>query len=362
MQRIKNYGSFLQAYALKKIIESQGHKVEFVDYKVEDCLNTKKDVTENKSCFFKRILNLIKLCFSKKRRKARKMYKESEKFFNSFENEFWKIIGLSKENNYRAKVDTLVIGSDEVFNCTQNNKNVGYSKELFGYNNNAKKVISYAASFGSTTIEKIEEYHIKKELSNMLSKFKAISVRDKNSGNIIKELTGIEPYYNLDPVLIYDFENEITKETVKIKDYIIVYAYSERIQEKEQIEIKKFAKKYNKKLITIGTIQPFCDIYIPDVSPFVLLEYIKKADYIITDTFHGTIYSIKYNKQFATIIRNSNRQKLTDLLERCYKEDRMIEDIKDMEGILTKKIDYKKTNKFIQEEKGKTINYLIENL
>ena len=44
MQRIKNYGSFLQAYALKKIIESQGHKVEFVDYKVEDCLNTKKDV------------------------------------------------------------------------------------------------------------------------------------------------------------------------------------------------------------------------------------------------------------------------------------------------------------------------------
>ena len=72
MQRIKNYGSFLQAYALKKIIESQGHKVEFVDYKVEDCLNTKKDVTENKSCFLKRILNLIRLCFSKKRRKARK--------------------------------------------------------------------------------------------------------------------------------------------------------------------------------------------------------------------------------------------------------------------------------------------------
>ena len=66
------------------------------------------------------------------------------------------LLGITDEMNYNPTVDCLVIGSDEVFNCIQKNSNVGYSPELFGKNNHAKKLITYAASFGNTTLEKLE--------------------------------------------------------------------------------------------------------------------------------------------------------------------------------------------------------------
>lgn len=358
MQRIKNYGSFLQAYGLKKIIESIGNEVEFVDYRIEKCINKSEKIQSNHNELITKIKHILQTVVSKEKLKARKMYKQSHKFDKMIEQVEYNELKLTKQYNYSPKVDVLVIGSDEVFNCTQNNENVGYSKELFGYNNNANKLLSYAASFGSTNMEKIDKYELGSELSTLLSEFSAISVRDENSAQIIRNLVKVEPTYSLDPVLIYDFKKEITNSAVKIKDYILVYAYSERINKEEQLEIKKFAKKHNKKIVSIGTVQPFCDIYIPDASPFELLEYVKKADYIVTDTFHGTIYSIKYNKKFATIIRNMNSNKLNDLLQRCYMEERKVVNIKELENILLKPIDYIKTNEMIQKEKQKTIQYL----
>ena len=142
----------------------------------------------------------------------------------------------------------LVIGSDEVFNCTQSNPDVGYSPELFGFNSNANTIISYAASFGSTTLQKLTEYHKRNEIASFLLSFEKISVRDKNSYIIVKELTGIEPTMNVDPVLLYDFEKEIPSD-VDLKNYIIVYAYSGRINDEEAKAIQEFAHKNNKKTL-----------------------------------------------------------------------------------------------------------------
>lgn len=68
------------------------------------------------------------------------------------------MLGVTEEMNYNPELDCLVIGSDEVFNCIQKNSNVGYSPELFGKDNRAKKLITYAASFGNTTLEKLDRY------------------------------------------------------------------------------------------------------------------------------------------------------------------------------------------------------------
>ena len=89
---------------------------------------------------------------------------------------------------------------------------MGYSPELFGKNNHAKKLITYAASFGNTTLEKLEKYKKANEVGALLKKFDAISVRDANSGTIVEQLTGKEPVYNLDPVLTYDYMNCLCKE------------------------------------------------------------------------------------------------------------------------------------------------------
>lgn len=339
MQRIINYGSFLQAYGLSNTIKNLGHDVEFVDFEIEPCV--------------------IKPEYHATNQKNTSSLSELEDFDKKFENEYLKELSITKRN-VRPLLDTLVIGSDEVFNCLQSNPMVGYSTELFGKNNNADSIISYAASCGTTTLERLKEYHKDSEIANLLSKFKSISVRDNNSYNLVKDLTARIPEIHLDPVFIYNFDNDII-DKVNIKDYIIVYAYSYRFNEEESKAIIDFARKNNKKIVSIGTYQHCCDMYIP-AHPLEVLAYFKHADYIITDTFHGSIFSIKANRPFATIIRESNKQKLSDLLDRLNLRTREVKSIDNLENILKAPIDYTDTNRIIAEETKKSIEYLKNNL
>ena len=349
MQRIKNYGSFLQAFGLKMTVENLGHEVEFVDYKIE------KPIVEYKE---KKALHRVG---SRVYHKIKENLLPQKGIVQLYDTEFLKMLGVTNKRNYRPRLDVLIIGSDEVFNCLQKNPNVGYSRELFGKENNSERLISYAASCGFTTIEGIEKYNIKSELTGLLSNFDNISVRDENSYNTIKELTGKNPMINVDPVIISNFDKYIPQK-VELENYILVYAYANRIKnDREILAIKQFAKKYNKKIVSIGAHQNWVDMKI-EAGPFELLAYVKAADFIVTDTFHGSIYSIKYNKQFATITRSTNRQKLTDLLRRFSVEKREVKDINKLEEVLLSPIDFERVNEIIELETEKSINYLKENI
>lgn len=349
MQRIKNYGSFLQAYGLKMTLESFGHEVIFVDYKVEKPIVA----CEQKSIIYKIVRKIYRVLRYKVLKK--------ENLSSLFDQKYFSLISLSNQRTYRAKVDVLVIGSDEVFNCLQSNPDVGYSKELFGKDNNAQKVISYAASFGHTTLMGLRKYGIESEVGQLLSLFSSISVRDNNSFDVVKALTGKLPVINVDPVFIFDFGKFIPQRP-DLDNYILVYAYGNRIDSEVEIKaIKQFARKHNKKLISIGVHQKWTDVKL-EADPFELLGYVKGADYIITDTFHGTIYSIKYNIPFITIIRESNKQKLSDLLQRFSVVDRELKDVSKLEEILMKPIDFEKVNRIIDVERENSIKYLKENI
>lgn len=357
MQRIINYGSFLQAYSLKSTIEELGYNVEFVDYKVEPCIDSMANSEDknDKSALYK----YLRYIWNLRSKETRNLLKYA-KFNKTFEEEYIPKLGVTNERNERPKLDALVIGSDEVFNCLQNNPNVGYSMELFGKDNNAKKLITYAACFGHTTVEGLKSKGKDKEISGLLNEFNEISVRDNNSGQAVKRLTGRDVIYNLDPVFIYNYDKLMAKD-IDLKDFIIVYAYSGRISIEEVEKIKAFARKENKKLVSIGVYQNFCDMYIT-ANPFDLLAYFKKADYVITDTFHGTVFSIKYNKQFVTIIRDSNREKLQDLLSRFSLSTREITDLNSIENIIKQPINYKEINDFIKLQTEKSREYLKANL
>lgn len=369
MQRVYNYGSFLQGYGLKSLIEELGCDVEFVDYNVGKCLVQ----DENQKNRVEKILS--------NSRAASKFFeyigfraplKEKIKFIiykkNYAKNNF-PTLGLKNEFNYNPQLDVLVIGSDEVFNCVQSNKNVGFSLELFGKNNNAKKVISYAGSFGNTTMDKLKKYNVDKEIGELLSEFDAISVRDDNSGKIVEELTKSKPNYNLDPVLAYDYMNKCKDKIKDIddKDYIILYGYSGRFNSKECKKIKEYGKRYNKKIYCFGGVQEACDKFI-DCSPFEVLSYFKKADGVITDTFHGTIFSIITKRKFATVIRKSygtgygNEEKLTDLLKRTNLVSRIATNIDDIDRLLNEDIDYTDTFNILAEERENTKEYLKKNI
>ena len=165
---------------------------------------------------------------------------------------------------------------------------------------------------------------------------------------------------SLDPVLLYNFENDII-DNVKEKNYIIVYSYNLRFSKEENEAIKKFAEKYNKQIIGVGNYQSCCDKYIP-AHPLEVLPYFQKADYIFTDTFHGSIFAMKTKRPFATIIRPSNKQKLGDLLERFHLSDRCLSSLDNLESLLLEPIDFSKAYETIEKERKKALQYLEKNL
>ena len=193
-----------------------------------------------------------------------------------------------------------------------------------------------------------------------------ISVRDRNSGLIVEELTERKVKYHLDPVFIYDFKNEMNY-PIEDVPYMVVYAYSGRINEKEKVEIVKFAKSHNLKLLALGGVHDFCDEYI-NANPFEMLQYMKNAQYVVTDTFHGTVFSIKFNKQFATISRQGhegvygNQEKIEDLLRRFELESRLLGKPSDLRGLLEREIDYVAINGKIEREVQSSLLYLENNI
>lgn len=355
MQRIQNYGSFLQAYGLKHLLEELGCEVQFVDYHPGKTL-----IPADGGTGLNRKLSKVKDVL-----KQNGPLKEKIRFIKykkNYASNYYPYLGITDKMNYSPELDVLVIGSDEVFNCVQNNTNVGFSQELFGQGNKAKKLISYAASFGNTTLKKLEQYRVKEKVAEWLKDFDAISVRDKNSGEIVKELTGQEPIYNLDPVLIYDFIGKCKEipTAVPDKEYMLLYGYSGRFNKVECKEIRRYADSKGLKIFCIGGVQDCCDKFI-DVNPFTVIAYFQNADCVITDTFHGTIMSVITHRQFVAVVRDNgygNKQKMIDLLERLGLSNRQIKGIEHISSAFNSKIHYDETDKLIKVERTHTKKYL----
>lgn len=326
MQRVINYGSFLQAYALKQLLLQNGaDEVYFIDIeKGRELPGFEYSKNQSKWHKLKRLLQIIftGLLFQKIRdREFTKRLKKSIE-------DCFPILELDKPAP--KEFDLVVIGSDEVFNCCQPAP-WGYTLQLYGRVLNAKKVISYAGSFGHTRYEQLVQLGIDKEIGETMKTMAAISVRDQNSYDIVEKLTGIKAEMHLDPVLIYGYEKEIAERKVSYPGkYMVIYSYQGRINDKMEIkEITSFAKEHKLKLISIFCRYDWCDEAIIPETPFDVLGWFKGAEYVVTDTFHGTIFSIITGRKFVTLVRKTgrvtNREKISSLLRQLGLEERCVE-------------------------------------
>jgi len=344
MQKVKNYGSFLQGFALKKTIEELGHQCEFIDIEQGKIFpELKRSISFLMGKAFERYCKwdvFTRLNYTKR-------------FQQRFQNEFYDLLGANVHtlNHF----DVAVIGSDEVFNFAQRVP-WGYTTQLYGNIKNADKVISYAGSFGHTTMDDIIHFEVKEEIAKAMKSMKAISVRDKNSFDIVSQLVGNPPIIHVDPVLMFDYLPYV--KPVNRKNYMIVYTYPNRIKDKKEIvAIKNFARKHGKRLISVGFYFPWCDeSVIPD--PFEVLGYMKGADYIVTDTFHGSVMSLKFNRNFAALVRPSNKQKMTSLLSQFHLQERIVDNIDDLENKLLSSSNYKFVNEELMRERERSFEFL----
>ena len=158
-----------------------------------------------------------------------------------------------------------------------------------------------------------------------------------------------------------DFEEEIKQVELPPKlpqKYCIVYSYYNRIHKKEEIEaIRNFCKEKGLEIVAIGAPQKWIKKYIV-MDPFQVLAAFQNAEFVITDTFHGTIFASKYNGRFATIVRESNRNKLTDLIYRIGVQDHMVSDISELDIAWKAQDSKQKVNNICKIERDRTLKYL----
>lgn len=367
MQRVCNFGSVLQAYSLKSILAEMGHDIEFIDIEeYSDDVVMLAEYTPNHNSEFDgyssnkivRMLNKIdRYSFYRLINRYKQVLQERN--IRKFQDE---VLGLNK--NIYSEYDVCVIGSDEVFNCLQG-KYKHLTTQLFGNVRQAKKVITYAASCGFTSKELLPDI-LTSPIQNALRNLSAISVRDRNTKKFVESLLpGKEVFQHLDPVLIGEFDKEITRtsNTVKIHEkYCLIYSYANRIHEDEEINaIKAFCKRNKMRIIAVG----FQQRWIPDfvvASPFEALYLFKHAEFVITDTFHGTIFSSKYSKRFAVILRDSNNNKLSDLVHKLSIEKHVAQNIDDLSYAYAIENDTFRIKEICKKARQESIQYLSNNI
>jgi len=331
-----NHGAYLQCYALYKTLDNLGHNVEIINYK-----NFHHWWKEYK-CFLWTKNPVLLFANIKKILKFEKAQKKIPKTAFTF----------SHERVKKEKFDVVVIGSDIIWNYE--NPFFGFDPIYFGYFLNAKKIISYAGSFGSVNCNNVIPYKIIKGFK----KYSNISVRDDNSLKILKKITYKPVKLVLDPTFLYDYTKE--EKVCNYKDFVLIYSY--QISSEQIRQIKDFAKKKNLNTIAIAYNQPRCDYNIVAVSPFEWLGYFKKAKYVVTSTFHGTVFSIKYNKKFITLPNIPINNKLSYILKITGLKNRILQKQNNIENLLESDINYKIVNKIISKNIFKSIQYLKEAL
>lgn len=314
-----NYGSFLQAYALSNFLLGNEYNVDFLKIEVsyDDVISSSegKEYAEYESLKYKKLV-------------------KDQECFNIIER---------LDSTYQA----CVIGSDTVWNMFDPTyENIPY---FVGKGIDCENIISYAASVGQSRLAKILLVKGYKLLP--IRRLKHIAVRDDKTEKIVK-LFGKKPVRVLDPTFLYDFPIIKPVEAPE-KPYMLVYTYG--YNENEIVAIKQVAHKKNLLIVATGSLCLWADINLV-IGSFEWLWLVKNAEVIVTSTFHGSVFSIKYNKNFAVLTQGSDKVK--SLLTEFQIDDRYAT-VDTLEKVLNSNVDYESVNKIIEKKKEKSKEYLL---
>lgn len=357
-----NYGSNLQAYALQEFIKSLCKKNNTsCDYEIIN-LHTRKQ-EELYSLFqpYNSLKNIIKnlMVFP-----YTKQLKIKQKRFNSFIKNELNITSKRYLSNNDLKrenftSDYFISGSDQVWNIRS--KDFDWANFLNFVNTSKSKKISYAASFGPLDIN--WDLYNKDKCRDLLYQYDYISVREEGSKKNIQNLLDKECLIHVDPTLLLTKEQWIKKLNLSSnneKSYILFYSLEPNFETLEIV--KKISKnldlpvvitKYNNKF---DYFNQFIKKY--DCGPKEFLNLINGAKLIISSSFHGTVFSIIFNKPFFAINGLADNR-ISTLLKNLHLESREVRiDNIEEKCSLAYTIDFQNANLVIEEERKRSENYL----
>lgn len=321
-----NSGGVLQAYVLKKILENHGHEVYHI----------KTGARNRISMFLKHIHGDIR----------KKQINISDYIFYCFNIYKFKkmnsLFDLCKMGDEKYnELDMVIVGSDEIWNLS---RKVFLKYPIFWGSGIQKKRIAYAPSMNNSTLQDLKKAKYPLE---EITKFSSVMVRDTYTKEIVEKIYDKnEINVVVDPTLFLMNKDYMQIEEVNHEDdYIMIYSCGQGIGLESLEKIKKFARQENLKVISVGKYVKGCDKSVA-ANPFEFLGYMDKAKYVITDTFHGTVFSIIYEKQFVSY---GVSKKSEEVLKQFHLERRKIDESGDLEGMLHSLIDYVEVNKCKKE-------------
>ena len=348
-----NYGAVLQCYAMQEFLRSKGHEVEVINYRPNYLLepykifNLKRFLTKNpirllKSLIIEFILFPVRL----------KRFYGFENFINSKLN----LSNAVTKKNIPSNYDIYIIGSDQIWNpkITRGFDDIYFCR--FPFAKEKRRYIAYAASMESNVLDDNAVKHYKYSLNN----FDSISVREKQLLELLQPLVYNPIEQVLDPTLmvssrIWDiFPNRINQEK-----YVVVYQV--RTNENTIRIAQHIAAQIGAKLkILVAWPQFKSNDTAPDATPEEFVDYIRNASCVVTTSFHGSAFSIIFNRPFYTICLNDGEDtRSSSLLESVGLRCRMI-DAKDSPTF--SQIDYTEVNQKLDMLRIESQNYLLSSL
>lgn len=370
----KNYGSQLQAYATQKILNELNVENKTIDIsKNIDFKNGKKKYYINQIFnynFIKTKFGMIKLKFDKIINPKLKSniqirnekFSEFEKNFNLMEpcNTYKELSLKMKNDNY---TDVLV-GSDQLWLPV----NVVADYYTLNWVPDEINKISYSTSFGFSKIP----LKYANKYKTFLNRINFLSTRENTGIKIIKELTNREAEIVCDPTLLFNKDEWMdiqNKERIIKEKYIFCYFLGKNIVHRKFVE--KLKKETGYKILSINHCDEyvkysdkFADIIPYDIGPGEFLNLIRNAEYVCTDSFHGTVFALINNIDFFTFKRFSSKEKAStnsrifSLLEKVELQDRLISGEENVKSLLDKKIDYEVINNNIESFRKNSIEFL----
>ena len=210
--RVHNHGAQLQLFALINFLKQNGYSANALqfekDYRYMDSTaKNKYSISLRSIPFYVKYLlsnGLNKTFFNYKKKKIFDIFRNKNNILGEFYNNFIE--------------DLIIIGSDEVFSVE-----TGVTDAFWGNNAKCRNIISYAGSFGPTTLDEIKQKKLEDYISNSINNFLSIAVRDKNSKEIIETLSSKKAQLTCDPVILYGYENEICRTNeISLSEFILL--------------------------------------------------------------------------------------------------------------------------------------------
>lgn len=353
-----NYGNRLQNYALQKFLENQGHEVTTivnspVSIRMSRIIALKSGYNTFKKFGLKGLLNKIN---EKKNIDKKNALSKKRSNFIEFSKEYitesnYSINPSDIPEHLAEEYDYFIVGSDQVWN--PNFRHMSPIDFLTFANKNQR--IAYAPSFGVSNIEK----KYKKKYATWLNGIEKISIREESGQNLIQNLTDHKVPILVDPTMLISKEDWITLSKEYSgkpqKKYLLTYYLGELSKEK-QIWIEQIARENELEILKLADYNNLKEY---SLRPDEFIDLISSATLFLTDSFHGTIFSIIMNTPFVVFDRISHvgsmSSRIDTLLRKFEFENRKWEKIK-YDNVFD--IDFSKVTSIQKIEKNKSISFI----